>query len=256
MTESDLLVRLKHRYSPPEYAFLPQLRNQTGYSRITRTADAVAMSVWPSRGITLHGFEIKCRRNDWANEKKKPEKAEEIGRFCDYWWLVVADSTIVQPGELPAAWGLLVANGKGLKCAKEPVIRPTEPVSREFLAAVLRKAQECVVPKAEIDAELKAAHDRGVESEKRANRYQFESMTRELTEARKAIDDFQNASGIRLSSYTSGRIGEVVRLLERDGIESLAHRLEELQTEADNIAEAIRRARTIAKPASAALESP
>src|SRR5688572_18266988 len=81
---------LAKRFAPSAYAFLPQLRNGTGFGR-TRTADAVAMSLWPSRGIYLHGFEIKVGRGDWLSELRQPEKAEEIARFCKYWSLVAAE---------------------------------------------------------------------------------------------------------------------------------------------------------------------
>ena len=44
--------------------------------------------VWPSRGLYLHGFEIKVHRNDWLRELKNPAKAEEIAGYCHFWWVV------------------------------------------------------------------------------------------------------------------------------------------------------------------------
>jgi len=89
LTEAKLIVLLKERFAAPEFAFLPHVRNGTGYARgTTRTADALAMSLWPSRGLELYGFEIKSERRDWLRERENPEKAEEICRFCDRWWVV------------------------------------------------------------------------------------------------------------------------------------------------------------------------
>lgn len=67
-TAGDIEKLLRNRYSPPEYAFLPQVRNQTGYSRQIRTADALVMSLYPSRGLYLSGFEIKINKSDLKNE--------------------------------------------------------------------------------------------------------------------------------------------------------------------------------------------
>ena len=73
------------RFSFPEdqYALLFEVRNSTGYGKRIRSADALAMSLWPSRGLELIGFEIKRSRIDWLKELSQPEKAEEICRFCD-----------------------------------------------------------------------------------------------------------------------------------------------------------------------------
>lgn len=155
LTESDLLAMLRSRYGERAgngnaWALITHVRNAAGFDA-DRTVDAIAMSLWPSRGLTLHGFEIKCSRADWQRELAVPEKAEAFARLVDRWWLVVADATIVQPGELPEGWGLLAASGRKLRCVTEA--RPLRPeggvpgaqplpdaFSRSFLAALLRSA--------------------------------------------------------------------------------------------------------------------
>jgi hypothetical protein len=89
MTAKELTKLLSERYKGPEYAFLPQVRNQTGYGNTRdgiRTADGLALSLYPSRGIHLHGFEIKVSRSDWLTEKAFPAKADAIGKYCHFWW--------------------------------------------------------------------------------------------------------------------------------------------------------------------------
>lgn len=125
--EGDLVDRLATRFGPPAFAFLPQVRDSTG-AVAARTADAIAMSLWPSRGLVLHGFEIKVTRTDWHKELHNPAKAEMIAQFCDFWWLVVGDKDIVKPGELPDAWGLLSPYGKGLRADQEPTKQDVEAV--------------------------------------------------------------------------------------------------------------------------------
>ena len=47
------------------------------------SGDAVIMSLWPSRGLELHGVEIKVSRADWKREAADPAKAEAIAAYCD-----------------------------------------------------------------------------------------------------------------------------------------------------------------------------
>lgn len=73
---------LRKTFKPPAYIVLGEVRNTTGYARRVRIADALVLSTWPSRGLYIHGFEIKSSRNDWLREFGAPEKAEEIFQFC------------------------------------------------------------------------------------------------------------------------------------------------------------------------------
>ena len=139
--EADMFGFLQKKYPEPAYALFPQVRNSNGFTYAqVRTVDALAMSLWPSRGLTLSGFEIKVSRADWLNELKKPEKADEIASYCDEWWLVVSDKSIVEDGELPSAWGLYAKHGRGLRCIKQAEKLDPKPLDRTFLAAILRKA--------------------------------------------------------------------------------------------------------------------
>jgi hypothetical protein len=82
------------------------VRNSTGYG--DRTCDAIAMSLWPSRGLELHGIEIKCSRGDWLHELKRPDKADKMFKYFDRWWLAVSDESVAHDYEIPPTWGLIV----------------------------------------------------------------------------------------------------------------------------------------------------
>ena len=161
-TEAALTVALREKYQPPTFAFLPQVADGTGSNK-SRTADAIVMGLWPSRGLDIIGFEIKVSRSAWLQELKKPAKAESIARFCDQWYVVVADVGIVKDGELPSAWGLMAPRGNGkLWTHKEAPMKEAEPITRRFLAAILRNAACWTVPKVEIDsAAVARAHAAG-----------------------------------------------------------------------------------------------
>lgn len=138
-----IFAALRKRFAAPEWAYFEEVRNGTGFSRrTTRTADGLAFSLWPSRGLELHGIEVKTHRGDWLREKKDPEKAEEIGRFCDRWWLAVTPGVVLDVGEVPSTWGLLEWDGKRWRTHRDAPSREAKPLDRPMLAAILRKASE------------------------------------------------------------------------------------------------------------------
>ena len=145
MTERDVLALLAARYVAPEWAFLRHVPNGTGGHK-TRTADGIAMNLWPSRGLELHGFEVKIYRSDWLREAKDPAKADEIATRCHRWWIVAGDDSIVTQEDLfPQTWGLMVVRGGALVVVREAPLREPAPLTWEFLAAVLRRAAEAQV---------------------------------------------------------------------------------------------------------------
>ena len=141
--ERSVYDALCNRYKAPEWAIFSGVANGTG-ARAKRTADALAMSLWPSRGLELMGFEIKVSRGDLLRELKDPAKAEAVAKYCDRWWIAAGSKEIVKPEELPRAWGLLIPHGKTMKIVKDAGALPSQPVTREFLAAILRRAHEVV----------------------------------------------------------------------------------------------------------------
>ena len=81
---ADLLAA---RYASPAWAIFFEVSNATGY-KANRHADAVAVGIWPSRGLSILGFEIKASRSDWKHELSNPRKADAIFKYCDHWFLV------------------------------------------------------------------------------------------------------------------------------------------------------------------------
>lgn len=206
---TEIMRRLKVRFSPPAWAFVQQVSDSTGGAR-TRTADAIAMSIWPSRGLELNGFEVKASRGDWKKELANPAKAEPLFRYCDRWWIVAGDDDIVQAGELPGNWGLLIPHGTGLTAiTPAPKLTPA-PITREFLAALLRKSCEQSVDAETISATYQEAFKKG----EAAGLSSSNRLRREVDELQKVIADFEQASGVELDRWSSGKkIGEAVKLI-------------------------------------------
>lgn len=148
-TERMMLDLIHERYSKvnpgngPRYVVAEHVRNQCGFGGYwgtgpLRTADAMAVDLWPSSSHLIHGFEVKVSRSDWLTELKDPEKAEAFKPYCDHWWLVVPDADIVR-SDLPLGWGLLaVAPNGALRVRKQAPKLDRQPMPFEMTAAWLR----------------------------------------------------------------------------------------------------------------------
>lgn len=142
-TEGELLAMLRARYGAragngPRWALCTHVRDQAGFNA-SRTLDAVVMDTWPSSGLALHGFEIKCSRSDWLRELAEPDKAAAFTRWLDFFW-VVAPQEVVKHAELPEGWGLLEVRTRGLVAVVKPRPLSPEPLNRSFVACLLRSA--------------------------------------------------------------------------------------------------------------------
>lgn len=143
VTERHMLDLLGRRYTKlvgngDRWVRAEHVRSHAGFDA-RRTADFIAMDLWPSKGLALHGHEVKVSRGDWLTELADPTKADEFRRYMDRWWLVVPDPAIVR-GDLPDGWGLMVRRGPGLAVAvPAPKLTP-EPMPRTMQACLLRAA--------------------------------------------------------------------------------------------------------------------
>ena len=201
---------LRLRFAAPAYAYFDEVGNATGW-RCNRHADGVAMSLWPSRGLELHGIEIKVSRQDWLKELADPKKADDIAKFCHRWWLAVGDESIVQPGELPGTWGLLVMRDGKLVCKVEAPLLTPEPLSLPFIAALLRRASEREdALRREAQAE---GYERGKNAGPEAHQLELTVARSDLKRLQDAVDDFEKKSGIKLGDWRFGDVGDAVRKL-------------------------------------------
>lgn len=210
-TASSVMAALTKRYSPPAWALLEQCSNGTGYNG-SRYADALALSLWPSRGIHLHGFEVKTYRNDWLRELKSPEKADEMVGFCDYWWIVAGDGAVVKLDELPAPWGLMVLDGRGLVTHKQAEKRNPTPLDTPMLAAMLRRATEAMVPRSGVQASIDEARERG-EAIGRATAPGGDRVRDSLNDLEKRVREFEATSGVSIGNWSSGNHGRAFKMV-------------------------------------------
>lgn len=207
----DIAQLLRATLPPDAYSLFFEVANGTG-SSARRHMDAVAMSLWPSRGLDLTAYEIKVSRADWQTELKTPQKAEAVARFCDY-MIVCAPKDVVDPDTLPPKWGLMIPTGRGkLKIARKAerlALTPFPESHRGFLASLLRhggsKTAERVARVTRAECDAVAANDRRELADLRRTQ-------RGAVELRKTLEEFESASGLSIGRYgvEGKRIGSAV----------------------------------------------
>lgn len=234
---SEVYSKLRQRYSPPKWAYFEEVRNGGGFNA-TRSCDAIAMSLWPSEGLLLHGHEVKVSRADWLRELKQPAKADEFMAVVDFWWLVAGDREIVKLEELPDKWGMLAPRGDRLVVVKHAIKLTPLPLDRGTLSSLLRRAQESKAS----EMELKAARDDATERAMLHGNRERERLESRLGDLLKFVSDFETASGIRIHDCWRGGkdLGAAVRIVMESPWGGVANQLRFAAQQMENGARALR----------------
>lgn len=218
------------RFPSSEYALLAEVRDKAGHYA-SRAADGVAMNLWPSRGLHVSGIEVKSYRGDWLSELKKPAKAENIFKFCDYWWLIAAEENVVKPEEVPKTWGFMeVRKGKLKTIIEAPKLTPV-PMDRHFVAALLKRATSGMIPSNTIEANVTSR----LANKQSFAESQLKSIKDELRAVTEKIQKFEQLSGVRIDGWQREKIAQSVKLVMDGGIENIEEKLLLLQAQAYKI---------------------
>lgn len=233
MKTHDVSAALRARFCGPEWALFFEVGDATG-GRHNRWADAVAINLYPSRGLEINGFEIKVSRGDWLRELKNPEKSAPVQRYCDRWW-IVCPPAVIAPGELPPTWGHyeIQPGGKIRQVVAAPKLT-AQPVTRDFVAAMLRRASEVDsgLVEAAVNVEIKRLRD---SDEKRIAR-EIELRTSHTTELKARIDEIESVSGVQINRWcNSEEIGKAVRVVMTSGVLKTYGGVHALREHADRI---------------------
>lgn len=217
MRTADVNAALRARFCAPEWALFFEVGDATG-AQHRRWADAVAMNLYPSRGLEIQGFEVKVSRSDWTKELKTPDKSAPVQQYCDRWW-IVTPAGIVKEGELPPTWGHYEVSegGKIRQVVAAPKLESI-PVSRAFVASIMRRASSAdeATVNTLVQAQLEAQRSRDRSHIDR----EIESRSQQLKELREQVREFEEASGIKISNRYSGgkELGKAVKLVMASGV--------------------------------------
>lgn len=215
-TTAALKNALAARYQAPEWAYFPEMRNGTGGNH-SRTSDGFAMNCYPSRGLELHGFEIKASVGDLDAELRSPDKADALGRYMDFWWLVTTvEIRDARQLTIPGSWGIMVRRKERLVVVQKPIMIESETFPRSLLASILRRA--CKIDHGAIDAAKRDGINEGYRAAAKnsVGQGEHDQIVEKLRSLNQRVSDFESASGIQMKGYDLGRVGDGLKRMLRN----------------------------------------
>lgn len=242
MNKVSIYDIVRKHFPENEYALMQEVRNAAGFNA-SRSADYVAMNLWPSRGLSLNGIEQKSFRSDWTKELKQPEKADAIFKYCDYWWLLTTADNVAKIEEIPEQWGWLHIVKDRVKIIKQaPKLTPCV-MDRGFLACILKRAcnKDGYIKAHTIQDKIEEARQLGESSKN----YRLEKLEENLKILNGQISEFRKYTGIEIGQVDSWRqpnmekIGGAVNSILKGGKEQILRDLNHMEANASNILKAI-----------------
>ena len=226
------------KFSQPHYITLFEVRDATGFDS-SRSADAIAIGMYRSRGREIIGFEIKTARSDWLREMKQPEKAERIGKFCDWFYLVTNDESVARTEELPLTWGWMVLKGERLKIVKKPERIQAATLDRNMICSLLYATRKQAVE--EFDTLVKERVEQRLKEHDSSVEYQLQQAHDTSKNLRKQIDEFEQASGLSIRWGDQAKIGDAVKrfMAQENAVEKYKDELKWVLSRATSLAKTV-----------------
>lgn len=218
--EDKVLSALRKRYHKNSHLILSEVRNSTGFPNQVRSADYVVVGLWPSQGLGLTGIEVKSARSDWLRERSRPDKSQEIFRFCGYWYLLTTAPDVATLEEIPGSWGWMdLSSGKLVIRKGAPVLCP-ELYTPEFLASLLRNHFAGKVHEREVEQLVRESVEKAGKSRDQHLEATVADLRKQLQSLKDQVRAFEEASGVSVSAPWRGagwgdarRVGEAVAKL-------------------------------------------
>ena len=233
---------LRDKFPAGEYVLIQEVSDASGHAR-SRSLDFMIINLWQSRGLAVTGIERKSNRGDWLKELKQPAKQENHFKYCDYFYLLTDKDGVAKLEEIPANWGWYHINKNGMLKTLKPAPKLSSiPIERSLMCAMLRRAasKDNYVHIDSIQEKIKIY----AENIHQQRNSQLESEAKAYNHLKKMVDEFELASGIRISHAWGDNakdMGNAVRLIMNG--ESLNHTagLRRLEQNAKSIHEAIKK---------------
>lgn len=220
-----MLDLVRKRHEGDGWLVFSEVGNKPGMYA-NRHADALALGVWASTKYEAHLYEFKISREDLKRELRDPTKAEAVGSYCTYWWLVVSDEKVIADLVIPDVWGILIPTVRGgskiLKVHRKGTKLTPKPFNPTFAMALIRnmakrwKSEADYLRMQEERDAARQARELAPTPDAQAKDDEIYTLKRELKRLNEGIDAFYLKSGVDLrgdlSSFQMGRIGEAVKV--------------------------------------------
>lgn len=222
MSLINLIMKL---YPSPAYTVITEVANATGGGKC-RSADAIAVGCWPSRGLTVTGFECKSSRSDWLRELKEPEKSVACQKYCDQWFLVTSTKEIADLSEIPESWGWLAAQNGRLRTMKPGKALSPTPIDRGFLASLLRNKEKKGGLHVHLEAAKREGYQQAFEDGKKSGGMIRSHESQQLRELRERVGKFEQATGLNVEhQWDLPNVSAAVKSIMADGFNETIERL-------------------------------
>lgn len=181
ITSEDIRIALRGKFGDSrQYAVAEEVGLTTGFSH--RRIDMVVVDCFESNHFMIEGIEIKVSKQDLRHELQNPEKHAAFFEHIDCFTLACPKEVIDGMMDvIPKKWGLLIVSEDGYaKYRRKPLalrddITEKSPISRSFVASLIRSIQKREPSKAEI----REAYERGRKDEKKAYEYKADYFENE-----------------------------------------------------------------------------
>lgn len=211
------MIQAKFSGDRGEHVIAREVHNAAGFS-FSRRLDAVVMNTWPSKGLGFTGLEIKVTRADFRLELQDTAKMVAFAEHLDY-FAIVAPKGLINKDLLHDRWGLYIPDGKGsLKAVRRPLMLHAEKrttISRSFVAAFTRALVHRDVNQTVKNERFDAGERFGEQTGRDKVRKAHEALA--LTKT--AVDEFEEASGVKITQWNGKKIGDAVAFILRGGLE-------------------------------------
>lgn len=228
-TEKEIIDAIIKRYAfnkvRPRYVVAVQVHDAAGFN-FRRRLDAVVLDTWPSKGMSLHGMEIKVSKADLRKELVDPAKMEQfIERTGLDYFSIVTPKGVANLDLIPERYGWILLNDNGKLVTRRKALRLTDQdkiyhVPRSFMAAFCR----ALIQRSISDEGIRQAREEGLATGRQEADYKVGRLEHKLTALETNIADFEEASGIEISkSWGHGKMGEAVNLILNGGLQKRLH---------------------------------
>lgn len=190
MNSEKAIERLRIKYR--EDLLLEEFTSPDNSNR----ADAIGISLHPSRSTDIVYYEIKASESDWLKELDKPSKSEGLAQYCDRIWLVTETQDVARLDEIPENWGWMFLRNKRFKVLKEaPKVSPI--IDKNFLIRIAQYSSREFnhkLWKAGNEAYIKAKKDIEAQMDSDYWKQQFERKEKRVDKLEKMQNEFEKAT--------------------------------------------------------------
>jgi hypothetical protein len=235
MTSADVREALLGRFPADQYLTIHEAPEGSG--RDGRKLDALVLSLWRSRGLSLDGIEIKVSVSDFRREIKDPTKADWWWEHCDRFWIAAPNAVAAKiKNELPPAWGLLSCTRSSVRqMVPAPTNQDRKPIPWPTLVGLFRASADAGINA--LQRAQRKGFDEGMERAKSmpqwnadtSSSWEVQQVRSDFEALRDSVRSFEEAAGIKIDRWRSKELGAVVRIVNEavlQGPDTIAKRLD------------------------------